>query len=121
MLAPIFLKGVPEMIIRSASRGVLRKTSAPKRAISKRGVMLVIISTKQHDRPKNIGQRLFLRPQLMASSKVVSMTFGGNSSLMMRSLATCADHSAPCAAHAALAVPSRVRRFSRYGPDQEKG
>src|SRR5210317_2039184 len=100
MLAPIFLKGVPEMIIRSASRGVLRNTSAPKRAISKRGVMLVIISTKQHDRPKNIGQRLFLRPQLMASSRVVRMTLGGSCSFMQ-------DSALPYGPHVAPAAPSR--------------
>ncbi len=84
MASPIRLNGVPEMIIRSASRGELRSTSAPKRARSKRGVMLVIISTKQQERPKNIGQRLFLRPQLMASSREARMTLSGRASLIRR-------------------------------------
>src|SRR5210317_404864 len=109
MLAPIFLKGVPEMIIKSASRCVLLRTSAPKRARSKRGVMLVIISTKQQDRPKNIGQRLFLRPQLIASSRVVRMTFGGNLSLTKCSVP-------PYGLHAERAGPIRGHRSSRDAP-----
>src|SRR6056297_107771 len=83
--APIFLNGVPEMIMTSDSRGVPRSTSAPKRARSKRGVILVIISTKQQDRPKNIGHRLFLRPQLIRSSARVSNTPCGSFSLMRNS------------------------------------
>ena len=60
------------MIIKSDSRGVPRNTSAPKRARSWREVMLVIISTKQQDKPKNIGQRLFLRLQLISQSALVA-------------------------------------------------
>ena len=35
-------------------------------------VMAVIISTKQQERPKNIGQSELARPQLMRSSRLVS-------------------------------------------------
>ena len=45
MTGAILMKTVPAMTIRSASRGVPRITSAPKRAMSYLLVMLVAIST----------------------------------------------------------------------------
>src|SRR3546814_18596540 len=59
----IFINTVPAMIITSASRGVPRITSAPHRARSYFGVMLVAISTKQQESPKWKGHMEFLRPQ----------------------------------------------------------
>src|ERR1035438_3088362 len=47
---------VPATIIRSLCRGLGRKTSAPKRAMSKREVLAAIISMAQHARPKVSGQ-----------------------------------------------------------------
>ena len=63
-----FLNTVPEMIIISACRGDKRKTSAPNRAMSYRGVKAVASSTKQQESPKYIGQRLLARAQLMMGS-----------------------------------------------------
>src|SRR5437762_5544 len=62
MTGAIFMKIVPAVTIRSASRGVLRITSAPKRAISYLLVRLVAISTKQQERPKPKGQMEFFCP-----------------------------------------------------------
>src|SRR5690348_5383059 len=67
----------PAMIIRSDWRGDGRKTSAPKRAISKRDAPIDIISIAQHARPKVIGQIEFLRIQLMTLSTVVRTTPSG--------------------------------------------
>ena len=55
---------VPATIIRSDWRGLGRKTSAPKRAISKREVTEAIISMAQQAKPKVSGQRDDLRAQL---------------------------------------------------------
>src|SRR5579864_6210921 len=60
----IFRVTVPATIIRSDCRGEGRKTSAPKRAISKREVVDAIISIAQHARPKVSGQMADLRAQL---------------------------------------------------------
>ena len=59
------------MIIRSLCRGEPRKTSAPKRAMSKREALIDIISMAQQASPKVIGQMEFLRAQLTAASSVV--------------------------------------------------
>src|SRR6185437_14069449 len=63
----ILINTVPAITITSASRGVPRITSAPKRAMSYLLVILVAISTKQQDRPKLNGQSEFLRPQATRS------------------------------------------------------
>ncbi len=55
---------VPATIIRSDCRGLGRKTSAPKRAISKREVLAAIISMAQQARPKVSGQMDDCRAQL---------------------------------------------------------
>src|ERR1700733_4541621 len=60
----IFLVTVPDTIIRSACRGDGRKTSAPKRAMSKRAVVEAIISMAQQARPNVSGQMADLRAQL---------------------------------------------------------
>src|SRR5690348_6867581 len=60
----IFRVTVPDTIMRSAWRGDGRKTSAPKRAISKREVVEAIISIAQQARPNVSGQMALLRAQL---------------------------------------------------------
>src|SRR5512143_187901 len=67
----------PAMMIRSDCRGDGRKTSAPKRAISKRDAPIDIISIAQQARPNVMGQMEFLRIQLTAESSVVSTTPSG--------------------------------------------
>src|SRR5690606_12323559 len=72
MMGAILMNTVPAMIITSASRGVPRITSAPKRARSYLGVMLVAISTKQHDKPKWKGHIEFFLPHRNSPCTVVS-------------------------------------------------
>ena len=67
----ILLETRPAIIIRSLCRGDGRKTSAPKRAISKRAAPIDIISIAQQARPKVMGQMEPLRIQLTAESSVV--------------------------------------------------
>src|ERR1700756_3613236 len=69
MTGAILMKTVPAMTMRSASRGVPRITSAPKREMSYLLVILVAISTKQQERPKLKGQTEFLRPHATRSSR----------------------------------------------------
>src|SRR6266404_8232249 len=71
MTGAIFCETRPAIIIRSAWRGDGRKTSAPKRAISKREAPIDIISIAQQARPKAMGQMEFLRIQLTVESSVV--------------------------------------------------
>src|SRR5258705_11325711 len=52
----IFRERRPDTIIRSDWRGLPRKTSAPKRAMSYREQLIAIISIAQHARPKVTGQ-----------------------------------------------------------------
>src|SRR5690349_3328500 len=73
MIGAILMKTVPAMIMTSASRGVPLITSAPNRATSNLGVILVAISTKQHESPKWKGHREFFLPQASRSCTVVSM------------------------------------------------
>src|SRR6201993_4423700 len=67
----------PAMMIRSLCRGDGRKTSAPKRAISKRAAPIDIISIAQQAKPNVMGQIELLRIQLTAESSVVSTTPSG--------------------------------------------
>ena len=60
----IFRVTVPATIIKSLCRGLGRKTSDPKRAISKRDVEDAIISMAQQARPKVIGHTADFRAQL---------------------------------------------------------
>ena len=55
---------VPATIIRSDCRGLGRKTSAPKRAISNREALAAIISMAQQANPNVSGQTDDLRAQL---------------------------------------------------------
>ncbi len=55
---------VPETIIKSAWRGVGRKTSEPNREMSKREVAEAIISMAQHASPNVSGHTDPLRAQL---------------------------------------------------------
>src|ERR1039457_4595837 len=70
----IFCETRPAMIIRSDWRGEPRKTSAPKREISKRDALIDIISMAQQAKPKVMGQIEDLRAQLTAMSRVVKTT-----------------------------------------------
>src|ERR1700757_2270757 len=73
----ILFETPPAMIIRSDWRGDGRKTSAPKRAISKRAAPIDIISIAQQANPNVMGQMELLRIQLIAASRVVSTTPSG--------------------------------------------
>src|SRR6516164_452981 len=73
MTGAILLLTRPAMIMRSDWRGEPRKTSAPKREMSKREADIDIISMAQQASPKDIGQMEFLRPQLMTQSTEVIM------------------------------------------------
>src|SRR6266567_2242606 len=77
MTGAILFETRPAMIIKSDCRGEGRKTSAPKRAISKRDAPMDIISIAQHAKPNVIGQIEFLRIQLITLSTVVSTTPSG--------------------------------------------
>src|SRR5262249_6336447 len=68
-------------IIKSAWRGEGRKTSAPKRATSKRAAAMDIISMAQQAKPKPRGQIELLRAQFTALSSVVKMMPSSSSSL----------------------------------------
>lgn len=70
----IFWETRPAIIMRSDWRGEPRKTSAPKREMSKREALIAIISMAQQAKPKVIGQIEFLRAQLIALSTVVVRT-----------------------------------------------
>src|SRR3972149_2514576 len=76
----IFQVTVPETIMRSAWRGVARKSSMPKRAMSKREVPVAIISMAQQARPNWAGQRDDLRAQLKTRAAGAMKTFFQNSS-----------------------------------------
>src|SRR5579864_238242 len=67
----ILLLTRPAMIIRSDWRGEPRKTSAPKRAMSKREADIDIISMAQQASPNDIGQMEFFRAQLIALPREV--------------------------------------------------
>src|SRR4029077_19136455 len=73
-----FLVTVPATIIRSDWRGDARKTSAPKRAISKRDAEAAIISMAQHARPNPIGQIDDSRAQFSTRSMLVVMKLSSN-------------------------------------------
>src|SRR5579864_9152391 len=77
MTGAILLETRPAIMIRSLCRGDGRKTSAPKRAISKRAAPIDIISMAQQASPNVIGQIELLRIQLTAESSVVSTTPSG--------------------------------------------
>src|SRR5437764_12815800 len=64
----------PATIIRSDWRGEPRKTSAPKRAMSKREVLIAIISIAQQARPKVTGQIEERRPHCTIFVAVVVRT-----------------------------------------------
>src|SRR5437867_4583424 len=61
--------------MRSDWRGEGRNNSAPKRAMSYRGMAVAIISIAQQARPKATGQREERRDQLTMPSTVESMMF----------------------------------------------
>src|SRR2546430_7116767 len=73
----ILLETRPAIMIKSACRGDGRKTSAPKRAMSKRDAPMDIISIAQQAKPNVKGQMEFLRIQFTAESRVVSTTPSG--------------------------------------------
>src|SRR5579871_6270188 len=67
--------------MRSAWRGDGRKTSAPKRATSKRAAAMDIISMAQQARPNPRGHMELRRAQFTALSSVVKMMPSSSSSL----------------------------------------
>src|ERR1700678_126896 len=69
MTGAIFCETRPAITIKSDWRGEGRKTSAPKRARSKRAPPIDIISIAQQAKPKVMGQTELLRTQLTAKSK----------------------------------------------------
>src|SRR3990167_1591270 len=73
MTGAIFCDTRPATIIRSDWRGEPRKTSAPKRAMSKRLALIDIISMAQQARPKLIGQIDDFRAQFTALSSWANM------------------------------------------------
>ena len=78
----------PAMIMRSLWRGDGRKTSAPKRAMSKRDAPIDIISIAQQASPNVMGQMEPLRIQFTAESSVVNTTPSGVGLPKVRSLTT---------------------------------
>src|SRR5215475_6808056 len=64
----------PATIIRSDCRGLPRKTSAPKRAMSYREALIAIISMAQHARPNVTGQMDERRAHWTIFSTVVVRT-----------------------------------------------
>src|SRR5580658_2998779 len=88
MTGAILFETRPAMIMRSLWRGEPRKTSAPKREISKREALIDIISIAQHARPNAMGQIEFLRPQLITLSSVVVITPARNAACSTVSLST---------------------------------
>src|SRR5947209_18649098 len=73
MTGAILLATRPAMIMRSDCRGEPRNTSAPKREMSNRDADIDIISMAQQASPNDIGQKEFLRPQLITQSTDDSM------------------------------------------------
>jgi hypothetical protein len=63
----------PEMMIKSACRGVARATSVPKRAKSCREAPAAIISMAQQRVPNVNGHKLFDLAQLMSESSEASI------------------------------------------------
>src|SRR6478735_2581742 len=70
----IFRERRPATIIKSDCRGLPRKTSAPKRAMSYREQLMAIISIAQHARPKVTGQMDERRAHWTIFSTVVVRT-----------------------------------------------
>src|SRR6516165_7092198 len=73
MTGAIFCETLPAIIIRSDCRGEPRKTSDPKRAISKREALADIISIARQARPKLIGQMDDLRAQFTTLSSLAKI------------------------------------------------
>lgn len=71
----IFHVTVPDTIIRSDWRGDGRKISAPKRAMSYRGIAVAIISIAQHASPNAAGHSDERRAQFTTASVEVSRIF----------------------------------------------
>ena len=116
------------MIIRSLCRGEPRKTSAPKREISKREALIDIISIAQQARPNAIGQMEFLRPQLITLSSVVVITPARNAACSTVSLSTRENSSTgplaigalmPSLCHEAFHIQSAfvIRYMIAHAPD----
>src|SRR5512143_1639767 len=72
----ILLVTVPATMNRSACRGEARKSSMPKRAISKRAAAVAIISMAQQASPDPNGQSEFFWAQVMKASALARRTGG---------------------------------------------
>src|ERR1700686_3391289 len=133
------MKTVPAITIRSASRGVPRITSAPNREISYLLVMLVAISTKQHERPKLKGHTEFLRLHATRSStrdrtrlrctasSRLSSVFSACGEASGRVIDQCMAHhpglthhsSAPMSPIKSADAPQISQRRKQYGDEQQ--
>ena len=98
---------VPATIMRSLCRGLGRKTSAPKRAISNREVLAAIISMAQHARPNVSGQMDDSRAQLKTWSTLVVTMFCSNWFWMKEAIST--THSITCVIRSGGLVLSHTR------------
>src|SRR5947207_9970736 len=99
----------PATIIRSACRGLPRKTSAPKRETSKRGPAIAIISIAQQASPNPSGQMAFARAQLTTLATVVNtMPFSSSSRMRSASLIGITRSDAGFAGPAACASVRKV-------------
>ena len=76
MTGAILWETRPDTIMTSAWRGEARKTSQPKRDMSKRGVPVPIISMAQQARPIVTGQRERAWARPVSFSTLVSMKPG---------------------------------------------
>src|SRR5580692_5679484 len=110
MTGAIFWERRPATIIRSACRGDGRKTSAPKRATSKRAAAIDIISMAQQARPNPSGQMELRRAQFTALSSVVKIMPSSSRSLPKSS----GLERVACLPRDVLIVP-RLRIFSHIG------
>src|SRR5271170_5889324 len=116
MTGAIFCDKRPATIIKSAWRGDGRKTSAPKRATSKRAAAIDIISIAQQARPKPSGQMELRRAQFTALSSVVKMMPSSSSSLPKSS----GLESVTCLPRDVLMMP-RLQPFSHMLREETNG
>src|SRR6185437_2879219 len=121
MMGAILMNTVPAMTIKSASRGVPRMTSAPKRAMSYLLVILVAISTKQQERPKLKGHIEFLRPHATRSCSRANATLRRTTSSMVALMLTPVQCSvAPEVDQPGCKEPNEDRHFNVSGPTDPK-
>src|SRR5581483_10838026 len=112
----IFLVTVPATIIKSAWRGEGRKSSEPKRAISKRPPPDAIISIAQQARPNCMGQIEDLRPQLYKVSTILTAWSSGPVQTFF--LTSSSTHTSGLSNTIIGAALSTLIRFLRLGQEE---